>query len=205
MRRERRRRWSAALWIGGPAVVVGLLGLVLWARRPDRAPSLLPGGLPGAASSARSSQASEDQSPLPGARDPEAWEHDAGRDRHWNPHHGHWHQGPPPPPEGRVATPPPSRSRTSQESNPSIPNPEPWQYDAVNDLYFDPNHGHWHSGEPPPPGERDAAAPQGRPPVGNPNLPDPLPWQYDPVSDRHFNPEHGHWHQGPPPAQRDTQ
>ena len=87
---------------------------------------------------------------------------------------------------------------------PNIPNPSPWQYDAVTDRHYDPNHAHWHSG--PPPTNPNAAASQIR--VGAtsggqvpapPNITNPSPWQYDAVTDRHYNPDHAHWHNGPPP------
>lgn len=33
---------------------------------------------------------------LPGGRQPKAWEFDAANNRHWDPGHNHWHDGPPP-------------------------------------------------------------------------------------------------------------
>ncbi len=33
---------------------------------------------------------------------------------------------------------------------PNITNPSPWQYDTVTDRHYDPNHAHWHNGQPPP-------------------------------------------------------
>ncbi len=55
--------------------------------------------------------------------------------------------------------------------------PAPWQYDAVNNQYWDATtgHNHWHPGEP------------------------PKPWEYDEASNYHFHAGHGHWHEGPPP------
>jgi hypothetical protein len=72
-------------------------------------------------------------------------------------------------------------------SNPSIPNPDPWQYDPVNDKYYHPDHGHWHLGKPP-----------------STNTPEP--WEYDPATDKFWHPGHNHWHQGkpPPPEERDA-
>jgi len=31
------------------------------------------------------------------AATPEPWEYNPGADQHWDPAHGHWHDGPPPP------------------------------------------------------------------------------------------------------------
>jgi hypothetical protein len=66
--------------------------------------------------------------------------------------------------------------------NPSIPNPEPWQYDPVNDKHYHPEHGHWHQGKPPTVRDRT-----------------PEPWEYDPATNKHWHPGHNHWHDGPPP------
>jgi hypothetical protein len=33
----------------------------------------------------------------PAGPTPKAWEYDAANNRHWDPTHGHWHDGPPPP------------------------------------------------------------------------------------------------------------
>jgi hypothetical protein len=71
---------------------------------------------------------------------PAAWEYDEANDRHWDPTHGHWHDGPPP-----------ERNRPASSWT-GIP--VPWEYDPANDRYWDPNHGHWHSGRPPPPEQR---------------------------------------------------
>jgi hypothetical protein len=71
-------------------------------------------------------------------------------------------------------------------SNPNIPNPEPWQYDPVANKHYDPDHGHWHLGQPP-------------------SVTNPEPWQYDPNTNKFWHPGHNHWHDGqpPPPDQRD--
>ena len=62
-------------------------------------------------------------------------------------------------------------------------------YDAENDRYFDPAHGHWHEGRPP----QGVAA---QPAAGA----TPEPWEYDAANDRHYDPTHGHWHEGPVPG-----
>ena len=85
----------------------------------------------------------------------------------------------------------------------NITNPSPWQYDAVSDRHYDPNHAHWHSGPPPtnpiisPLGSSSTSGSQVPAP---PNITNPSPWQYDAVTDRHYDPNHGHWHNGPPPT-----
>ncbi|HLS27473.1 MAG TPA: SEC-C metal-binding domain-containing protein [Opitutales bacterium] len=62
--------------------------------------------------------------------------------------------------------------------------PEPFEFDAQQNRYWDPDHGHWHEGTPPS-NARSAVPPQ--------------PWEYDAANDQHWDPNHGHWHQGRPP------
>ena len=80
---------------------------------------------------------------------PSPWQYEAVTDRHYDPNHAHWHNGPPP----TNPTSPPLGSSSSFGSQvsapPNITNPSPWQYDAVTDRFYDPNHGHWHGGPPP--------------------------------------------------------
>ncbi len=87
--------------------------------------------------------------------------------------------------------------------------PEPWAYDAATNRHFDPAHGHWHDGPPPPPQSRGASSvlpgSPGAVPVPGatapaPPGPTPAPWTYDAAKNQHWDPGHGHWHQGPPPA-----
>lgn len=72
--------------------------------------------------------------------------------------------------------------------------PVPYAYDAKNNRYFDPVHGHMHQGRPPGGAGQDTQQAAGQ---------NPQPWEYDAATDRHWNPTpgHGHWHDGPPPAQ----
>ena len=74
--------------------------------------------------------------------------------------------------------------------------PQPWEYNAARNQDWNPQpgHGHWHDG--PPPGGTG----QGTQPAADVN---PQPWQYDAVRNRHWNPQpgHDHWHDGPPPNQ----
>lgn len=75
---------------------------------------------------------------------PAAWTYDATNNRHWDPSHNHWHDGPPPPPDQRTVAP----AATPE-------NVEPWFYDEANNQHWDPGHNHWHPGPPPPPEERE--------------------------------------------------
>lgn len=98
--------------------------------------------------------------------------------------------------------------------SPGVPAPpgvaaEPWAYDAATNRHFDPSHGHWHNGPPPPPESRGAANAMPAPGTSNSTLaapgatptgPAPAAWTYDPVKNQHWDPGHQHWHQGPPPA-----
>ncbi len=96
----------------------------------------------------------------------------------------------------------------SLANNSGIGNPRAYQYDPVNDKYWDPRpgHVHWHPGQPP------ANVATGTPTFGtttivnsgsvsgDPNIANPTPWQYDPVTNKHWLADHGHWHNGPVPA-----
>ena len=84
----------------------------------------------------------------------------------------------------------------------NITNPSPWQYDAVTDRHYDPNHAHWHSGPPPAnpiTSVLGSSSTSGSEVSAPPNIPNPQPWQYDPATYSHYDPNHGHWHSGPPP------
>ena len=61
---------------------------------------------------------------------PTAYQYDANRNQHWDPTHGHWHDGPPP--AGAVVGGDPDTT------------PEPWYYDAASHRHWNPDHGHWH-------------------------------------------------------------
>jgi hypothetical protein len=69
---------------------------------------------------------------------------------------------------------------------------QPYTYDAKNDRYFDPVHGHMHQGRPP---QGAAQGGQAAPVTGA----TPLDWEYDAAKNQHYDPGHGHWHAGPPP------
>ena len=85
---------------------------------------------------------------------PAAWQYDPQTNRHWNPQHGHWHQGPPPPQ---------TIDFFSSQSQPAAPGagtgasgttPAAWQYNPQTDRHWNPQHGHWHNGRPPPESQR---------------------------------------------------
>lgn len=89
-----------------------------------------------------------------------------------------------------------------------IQNPRAFQYDPVTDRHWDPNHGHWHPGQPP--ANATSGTPSSQPSTttitkgnstGTPAITNPQPWQYDPATNKHWHPEHGHWHDGPAPAE----
>lgn len=65
---------------------------------------------------------------------PAPWTYDAENDRHWDPAHNHWHDGPPP--EGAPQP------------------PAAWEYDVESDRHWHPEHRHWHDGPPPAESER---------------------------------------------------
>ena len=102
----------------------------------------------------------------PGIPNPQPWQYDPVTDQHWvpTPGHVHWHSGRPPANPGGNTTiidsgtipGAPPISSTPQAVNPNIPNPQPWQYDPVTNQHWDPRtgHVHWHSGQAPPPGQR---------------------------------------------------
>lgn len=73
-------------------------------------------------------------------RQGQPWEYDAATGSHWDPAHGHWHQGPPP--ANRTPGTAPGTVETGNT-------PAPWEYDATRNQHWDPEHGHWHDGPPP--------------------------------------------------------
>ncbi len=116
------RRWPRAVTpiaVAAAAVLFGVLALSGGNPRQQEG-SFMPGiGDTGAAQST-----------------PDPWEYDEENDRHWDPSHSHWHDGPPPPGVLDAAA-------GSGET------PEPWEYDAENNQHWDPEHNHWHGGPPP--------------------------------------------------------
>ncbi|MCH7870940.1 MAG: SEC-C domain-containing protein [Planctomycetes bacterium] len=86
----------------------------------------------------------------------------------------------------------------------SIQTPIAWQYDPATDRHWDPQHGHWHDG-PPPPRPIDFFANTNPPAAAGAGTAvsgaTPAAWEYDPQTNRHWHPQHGHWHDGQPPPE----
>jgi hypothetical protein len=88
---------------------------------------------------------------------PAAWAYDSVSNRHYDPGHGHWHDGPPPAGAAQSTPTLPSSPSASVPGGavpapPTFPagtTPAPWQYDAATNRHYDPGHGHWHEGPPP--------------------------------------------------------
>jgi len=82
---------------------------------------------------------------------------------------------------------------------------QPYTYDAKNDQYFDPVHGHMHQGRPPQGSGQGTLPATGGTGSGGPGTGlTPQPWEYDAAKNQHYHPGHAHWHAGPPPNQAGT-
>lgn len=98
---------------------------------------------------------------VPADQRPAPYTYDSLTNRHFDPVHGHWHDGPPPgsagasapgapgPPSDPAPASPPAAPvpRTASPAPPATP--EPYTYDAERNQHWDPNHQHWHEGLPP--------------------------------------------------------
>ena len=174
-------------WLLGVAALAAL-ALIAWGIMRSQSPSVAnPGlGLPPAGTGATAGT-----TPLasPGAVNPSAevpappgvkaepWAYDAATNRHFDPSHGHWHNGPPPPPESRSA----ASAMPAPGATPSTPTPGP-------------------TPTTPTPGLTPPTTPPGPTPTTTTPGPTPAAWTYDPVKNQHWDPAHQHWHTGPPPA-----
>ena len=115
---------------------------------------------------------------------PVPWQYDVARNRHYDPRpgHQHWHDGAPPgDTSGTMTTTTVGGSnplvtvggggtaagtaRVTTTTQPATggssalapgENPAPWEFDAARNRHYDPRdgHRHWHSGAPPPVGQR---------------------------------------------------
>jgi hypothetical protein len=150
------------LSVRGGRWVLGALGLVVAAgiawgvmrSRPRPVASAPPS--PVATSPVPSGSGAPATNPGPAGVAAQPWSYDAATNRHFDPNHGHWHDGPPPPPEARGAAsamPPPGAVTPGVGAPAAGPTPAPWTYDAANNQHWNPDHGHWHPG-PPPAGSR---------------------------------------------------
>jgi SEC-C motif len=87
------------------------------------------------------------------AERPAPWTYDSTRNQHFDPAHGHWHDGRPPGSAGTsasVPTPTPTAEPRSSSPTTTTPSsPQPWEYDSAKNQHWDPSHQHWHPGLPP--------------------------------------------------------
>jgi hypothetical protein len=133
-------RWATVLLLAAGVVLV-VLGYRFMTRKPA-----VPERFPQSGSAAPGA-------PAPGApagAEPAPWTYDAQANRHWDPTHRHWHDGPPP--AGATAP--------GGAASAAGPDPAPWTYDERTGQHWDPNHRHWHPGPPPPAGERAGPSPR---------------------------------------------
>jgi len=152
-----RRGWVWAV-VGVIVVAAVAWGIMRSQSRPTAPTRMVmtpqpvaPGAVPSTGAMPGSTPLSNDPTATapPAGATPVAWEYDAARNRHYDPNHGHFHEGPPPPPEARVAS-----AQGAPGTAPAGPTPAAWTYDEKNNQHWDPNHGHWHQGPPPPVGSR---------------------------------------------------
>ena len=153
-------------WLLGVAALAAL-ALIAWGIMRSQSPSVANRGLglPPAGAGTAAGTTPMPSTPSPGAVNPSAevpappgvkaepWAYDAATNRHFDPSHGHWHNGPPPPPQARGAASATPAPAAMPSATPSGPAPAAWTYDAVKNQHWDPAHQHWHTG-PPPAGSR---------------------------------------------------
>lgn len=137
---------------------------------------------------------------------PKPYEYNPMTNKYWDPEHKHWHDGQPPltpsttpainteqplnPATGMPPTLPTSQTGTTT--------PKPYEYNPATNQYWDPTHGHWHSGRPPSP---DSQKVLNSVPPTTADTTTHKPYEYDAVKNQHWDPEHRHWHPGKPPNQ----
>lgn len=103
---------------------------------------------------------------------PTPWEYDVAKNRHYDPRagHQHWHSGPPPADTAQAVVIAPRQIKLDEKGNVISETasrvagsaatvgstalkpgetPKPYEYDKAKNQYYDPTHGHWHSGPPP--------------------------------------------------------
>ena len=123
---------GVAIWVALAVVGVGVAAYAM--LRPDRPETTENPVVP------------PDQRPAP-------YTYDSLRNQHFDPVHGHWHDGRPPGSAGAQApAPAPGTSPAPQPTATALDgtNPAPWTYDAAKNQHWDPEHQHWHQGPPPP-------------------------------------------------------
>ncbi|MCI0405300.1 MAG: hypothetical protein L0Z48_01560 [candidate division Zixibacteria bacterium] len=136
-----------------------------------------------------------------GTSGPQPYEYDPRTNRHWDPQHRHWHNGPPPL-TTPAATPgnqsPVNPTATLPASQTTANTPKPYEYNPTTNQYWDPGHNHWHNGKPPPPESQQVV--NAVPPVPADTVTH-QPYEYDSVGNQYWDPNHQHWHNGKPPTQ----
>jgi hypothetical protein len=154
-----RRGWM--LGILGLALAAAVAWGVMRSQAPPPAPSAVQTPPPSAAAPSAapvtgvtpSPTVGTSAPPITGVTAPQPWAYDAATNRHFDPTHGHWHDGPPPPAAARSAAgpaaPPAPAPIPGIATPPPGPTPAPWTYDAQKNQHWNPEHGHWHDGPPP--------------------------------------------------------
>ena len=142
-------------WVVGALAVVVVAGLAWGLTRPRTRPVASAPPSPMTMTPAPSGTSAPANPSATAGATPEPWFYDAATNRHFDPNHGHWHDGPPPSPEARKASsamqPPMGAAPAPGVTGPaSGATPAPWTYDAANNQHWNPEHGHWHAGPPPP-------------------------------------------------------
>lgn len=137
---------------------------------------------------------------------PKPYEYNPLTNKHWDPEHKHWHDGPPPTTStvtpGTGSQPPLTPSMGAPSTLPTVQTgtttPKPYEYNPATNQYWDPGHNHWHSGQPPSPDSQKVL--NAVPPVMA-DTTTHKPYEYDAVKNQHWDPNHRHWHSGKPPNQ----
>lgn len=80
---------------------------------------------------------------------PKPYEYNSATNKHWDPAHQHWHDGPPPTGTPNPQTTSPNPVVTPATLPPGTPTPKPYEYNAATNQHWDPTHQHWHNGKPP--------------------------------------------------------
>jgi hypothetical protein len=96
---------------------------------------------------------------VPADQRPAPYTYDSVANRHFDPAHGHWHDGPPPgsagssspgaPGQPSAPVPAPGPAASAPPASAPTAAPAPYTYDAETNRHWDPNHQHWHEGLPP--------------------------------------------------------
>jgi hypothetical protein len=132
---------------------------------------------------------------------PKPYEYNPATNKHWDPQHKHWHDGPPPltaTTEAASNTPTPLNPAALATGQTAANTPKPYEYNPATDQYWDPGHNHWHNGKPPSPESQKVL---NAVPAAAADTVTHKPYEYDSVKNQYWDPEHNHWHNGKPPNQ----